>query len=304
MLYNEGGENGFQSDNPPREGEDTTHEEDGQCKTDMADMKDEKVESSHETKSMSDHKSDPGLVPNISNVEIARGSEKSGLRFHKPHQRFLRFPASTSTTINEDIVPYPFDKKHENMFSNDRRICHTPTYSIASDLQVEVSEVGSPTSTVEEIAETNSTTDRDSVVYDGDIDRDVSSGSEDMWGASFHGREAQVVSREDIPEGNNNSKDIASPISLRQIDEEDVADMSSFSSRSDMPDDTPPYAINSDHNIFGYRKYSVGETEAPQSSNSPYVSSPQKGLMDSYVDHLPNETHSEKPEVSHFGAIM
>ncbi|KAE9594152.1 hypothetical protein Lalb_Chr18g0050791 [Lupinus albus] len=226
LLYTEGSESGFQAYNAPREGEETTHQDDGQRKIHSSEMKDVKAESAHETKSMSGHTSEPNLFPNDSNVEPSRVSDNSRLRFHVPHQRLLKFPSSSSTTITEEHIPSPFNKKHD-LFSNDRRICHTPTYSIASDLQVEVSEVGSPASTVEETAETNSTSERDSVVYDGDIDRDVSSGSEDLWGASFHGRgETQGVSNEDIAKGNNSFKDITSPISLRQIDEENAADES------------------------------------------------------------------------------
>ncbi|KAK7289754.1 hypothetical protein RIF29_03662 [Crotalaria pallida] len=287
LLYAKGSDSGLQSNNAPKEGEKNTHEEDEKFKTDM---KNEKVKNAHDTKSMSDHTTEPDLFPNISN------EEKSRVSFHEPHhQRHLRFPTSTSIGTNEEHIPSPFDKKHD-LFSCDRRMCHTPTYSIASDLQVEVSEVGSPASTVEEIHETNSTSDRDSVVYDGDIDRDISSGSEELWGASFHGREAQGVSQEDIAEGNNNSRSTTSPTSLGQIDEENVADVSSFSSRSDMPEDTPTYAANSEHNIFSYMKNSIGETEAPQPSKSLHVTSPQKGLMDNSVDNLPNETFSEKSE--------
>ncbi|KAJ1384189.1 hypothetical protein SESBI_42742 [Sesbania bispinosa] len=303
LIYNEGGENGLQALNPLRKGEETTLENDGKCKTNMADMK---LEKSQETKSMSHQTNKPGLIPNMSHVGTAKALEKpgTGLRFSMPHDRLLNLPVPTNTTINEsmyDTVPSPLDKRHENMFLTDRRasVCHTPTYSIASDLQVEVSEVGSLASTVDENAETNSSTDRDSVIYDGDIDRDVSSGSEELWGASFHGREAQGVrTEEDIAEVNNDSRDIVSPISLRQIDEENVADVSSMSSGDDLPEDTPTCVINSDHNIFGYMNNSVGETEAPQSSIFSHVSSPQKQLTGSSLDQLPNEAHSEKPEES------
>ena len=300
LMYNEGGKSGFQAPNSLEKGEETTHEKDEKCQSDMADMKDKEV--AHETKSMPDHTSEPSLIPNTSNVETSRISEKPRPRYTKPHGRLINFPmpatTTIATTINEfDNLPSPIDKRHENIFFADRRNCHTPTYSIASDLQVEVSEVGSLASTVDENGETNSNTDRDSVLYDGDIDRDVSSGSEDLWGASFHGGQAHGVSEEDIAEASNNSKDMASSTALRQINEENVADVSSMYSKSDMPEDTSTHAINSDHNIFGYMKYSVGESEAPQSSNSSSVSSPPKQLIDSCVDQLPNETHSEISEV-------
>ncbi|XP_057428774.1 uncharacterized protein LOC130722148 isoform X2 [Lotus japonicus] len=303
LLYNEGGENGSETPNPVSKGHETTHEENGKCETSVADMKVEEVENAHEAKSMSNQTSkSTGLVPNISNVETTHISEKS--RFCEPHKRLLNLPESTKTarsvTINEssmhDSVPSPVDKRQEMMFLTDRRVCHTPTYSIASDLQVEVSEVGSPTSTIEENANSNSTSDRDSsILYDGDIDRDVSSGSEDLWGASFHG--TRGVRSEENNEEVNNSKDIISPISLRQIDEENVADVSSMSSRSDLPEDTPTCARSSDHhNIFGYMKYSERENESPQSSISSSVSSHQTSLIGSSVEQLPEESHSVKPK--------
>ncbi|GMG98315.1 hypothetical protein Nepgr_000155 [Nepenthes gracilis] len=59
---------------------------------------------------------------------------------------------------------------------------HTPTYSIASDMHVNVSEAGSPSFN----AEANSPTDKESFVYYGDVDKDISSDDEDFWGASSH----------------------------------------------------------------------------------------------------------------------
>nr|XP_027190177.1 uncharacterized protein LOC101515121 [Cicer arietinum] len=273
-------------------------EEDEKCKTDIDDMKNEKLKTSHhDTKSLSESESS-SIVSNISNVKTNKSvsqKPRPGPRFSKPHERLLNIPIPstniTTNTINEsmyDNVPSPIDKRQETMFLTDRRFCHTPTYSIASDLQVEVSEIGSLTSTVDENGESNnSPSDRDSVLYDGDIDRDVSSGSEDLWGASFHGR---VITEEDNninneEEVNNTSKDIVSPISLRQIDEEDVADVSSYSSRDEGPEDTPTCCVvTTDHNIFGtYMKYSLGKFEMPQSSNSSYMTTPQ--------NQLSNETH-------------
>ncbi|KHN13935.1 hypothetical protein glysoja_047794 [Glycine soja] len=282
LIYNESGENGLHTPNPPTtNGEESTHEEDGKCITDMENTIDE---NDHETKSMSGQISEPGS-----------DRSRPWARFPKPHARLLSFPVSTTATtyitnINEalyDTVTSVVDKRQESMFLNHGRNCHTPTYSIASDLQVEVSEVGSPTSTVGENAETNSSIDRDSIFYDGDIGRDVSSGSEELWGASFHGgKEARGVRSEadNNAEVNNNSKDVVSSTTPRHIDE-NAADVSSMSSKSDVPEDTPTNAINNHHNFFGYMKYPVGETEAPQSSNSSHA-----------LDQLPNEAHSERPE--------
>ncbi|KAK7305360.1 hypothetical protein VNO77_43265 [Canavalia gladiata] len=281
LIYNESGANGLQASDPLKMREETTHEEDGKCETDMDGMKDEKVRNDHETKSMSDQINESNITPNISNIENVGVSEKPGSSFQES--------TTTNTIINEsmyDAVTSVVDKRQESMFLSGRRICHTPTYSIASDLQVEVSEIGSLASTVDENVETNSSTDRDSIIYDGDVDRDVSSGSEDLWGTSFHGvKEAQETRSEDDNAQVNMSKGVVSPIALRPIDEENAADVSSCNMSPDLPDDTPTYAINNFHNIFDHMKHSMEETEAPQSSNSSNV-----------LDQLPNETLLKRPE--------
>ncbi|ESW18732.1 hypothetical protein PHAVU_006G065500 [Phaseolus vulgaris] len=282
LIYSGSEESGLQTSNPSIKGDESTHEEDGKCKIDMNDMKGETMK--HKTKSISNQISDSGL-------------EKSGRwpKFPKPHERVFNLPISTSSTsaissnINEamyETVTSVIDKRQENMFLTSGRLCHTPTYSVASDLQVEVSEIGSPTSTVGENDEINSSTDRDSILYDGDIDRDISSGSEELWGASFHGvKETQKVKNDgDNVEVNNSSKDVVSPFDPCHIDEENAVDVCSSSSKSDVPENTPTHAIDSHHNIFGYTKHFMGGNEAPQSSN-----------FSRTLDQFPNETHSENP---------
>lgn len=58
---------------------------------------------------------------------------------------------------------------------------HAPSYSIASDMQVEVSEVCSPPLTIDE---NMSYQDEDVSTYDGDIERNISWDGEDMWAGS------------------------------------------------------------------------------------------------------------------------
>ena len=141
------------------------------------------------------------------------------------------------------------------------------------------------------------------MIYDRDIDKDVTFDSEDMWGASLHLKEVRRVSEQDISELNS-WRDISSPLSMQNIDEENAADVSSMSSRSDMPDDTPTYAMSSDHNnIFGNMK----DFGAPQNSHSSVVSERWKQLMrlmDTRDSHLPHDRHSKKPGVSQFGATL
>ena len=280
LISKQGNENESKASNPLSEGEETTHEANEKCETDMKNIRDEEVENAHATKSMPDHTSEQDLIPNTTNVERDIDSVYESL-------------------------PSLADKNQESMFFTDRRISHNPSYSLASDLQVEVSEVGSPTLTVDESHDTITTTDGESIIYDGDIDRDVTSGSEDMWGASLHAREVRRVSEQDISEVNN-WKDIAFPNSLQNIDEENAADVSSMSSKSDMPEDTPiaTLAMSSDHNIFGNVKDFRGETDAPQPSCSSNVSSRRERLMHTCVNHIRDQTHSKKPEVSYFGSSI
>ncbi|KAF7800904.1 putative transmembrane protein [Senna tora] len=157
--------------------------------------------------------------PKISNDEKAGVSEAPPPPLeldNKPiNEKFLNFPITTSssnvvTSISESL---PFEspsssKNQENVLFSDRCIFHKPTCSIASDLQVEFSEVGSPT--------TLTIDGEESVVFDGDggdIDKDIiaiaTPGSED-FGEDLS---AEV--------SNSSSKSIASLIPLQQIDEEE-----------------------------------------------------------------------------------
>ncbi|KAK7385508.1 hypothetical protein VNO78_31230 [Psophocarpus tetragonolobus] len=290
------------------EAEETTDQKNDKCEIDkMVDITGEEADNAQSTKSMSNNanKSDSILVKNVEKAEVP---EKLGEPIvSKPQDGNLNLPISSdsATKINDSLYeslssPAPVNTNQETISFTGGPInhTHTPTYSLASDLQVEVSEVGSPTLTVDDNHETTTTTDGESIIYDGDIDKDVTSGSEDMWGASLHLREVRRVSEQDISEINS-WRDISSPLSLLNIDEENAADVSSMSSRSDMPDDTPTYTMSSDHNnIFGNMKDFMTEKDAPQPSHSSVVSTRWKRLMrlmDTRVNHLPHGRHSGKP---------
>ncbi|TKY56445.1 dentin sialophosphoprotein [Spatholobus suberectus] len=299
LISKEASESESKASIPPSEGEETAHEENGKCEIDnMAEITGEEVDNAQATKSNLDHSSEPDLI-SVINVERGETSEKlEEPRVPKPQEGDLNLPISSTsaTKINDSLyesLSSPVDKNQENITGGP--ISHTPSCSFASDLQVEVSEVGSPTLTVDENHETTTTTDGESMIYDGDIDKDVTSGSEDMWGASLHLREVRRVSEQDISEVNS-WRDICSPLSLQNIDEENAADVSSMSSRSDMPDDTPTYAMSSDHNIFG--KDFGTEKGASQPTHSSVVSARWKRLMrlmDTRLNHSPHKMHSEKP---------
>ncbi|KAF5727342.1 hypothetical protein HS088_TW22G01035 [Tripterygium wilfordii] len=131
--------------------------------------------------------------------------------------------------------------------------CHTPSLSIASDLQVEVSELGSPLT----IDGNVSSGDEDSLIYDGDIDRDDTC-SEEMWGASFHGvredessfRETNEINEEDAMGENLSTVDEKSEDQFGlSIFSEEVGDQDSnyASSASSLRTETPQVSLASMH---------------------------------------------------------
>ncbi|KAL1108854.1 hypothetical protein V6Z11_D03G138600 [Gossypium hirsutum] len=117
--------------------------------------------------------------------------------------------------LSFDSSPSPSERRRvdiHSFYSTYRRQCHTPTFSIASDLQVEVSEVGSPPLTTDG---TTSPADGDSVIYDGDVERDINSESEEPWGGSFN-LSREEANRERLKE-------------LHDIIEEESAEVASIS---------------------------------------------------------------------------
>jgi len=212
------------------------------------------VNNSDPTNSISDHASEPNLIPTTKNVEV------------------LDFPISSTdvSNINDslyDSLSTPEDKNKENVLFTNGLIRHTPSISFASDLQVEFSEIGSPTLTTDE-------------------------SHEDLWG------ENEVSEHDDILEADNWSDIGSSSISLQNKDEENVAHVSFMSSASDIHDDSPTYAMSSDHNIVGNVRQTTGVSQ--YSSDVLGRWKRLMRLMDTRVDHLPQEMLSENLEVIHF----
>ncbi|KAL5580802.1 hypothetical protein UlMin_013244 [Ulmus minor] len=98
-----------------------------------------------------------------SSSEVANRSDVSNKLFSHsvPNMFDPLYEASTPTGNNKNGM-------EERMFYVDKTTIHTPTFSIASDLQVEVSEVGSPPLTVNG---NNSPNDGESLSYDGELGR-------------------------------------------------------------------------------------------------------------------------------------
>ncbi|KAF2312591.1 hypothetical protein GH714_035166 [Hevea brasiliensis] len=117
-------------------------------------------------------------------------------------------PIPKARTVNEfssEVSPFTIDRSRleNHLLYTNNGPWHTHTDSIASDMQVEVSEIGSPPLTGDESA---SSSNGDSLTYDGDIEKEITSGSEEMWGPSPHAhemaiREVNEVIGEDIAGG-------------------------------------------------------------------------------------------------------
>ncbi|XP_054817409.1 uncharacterized protein LOC129317099 isoform X2 [Prosopis cineraria] len=159
----------------------TTDQENAKSKTDIFGLRWKKLVNAQVQKSFSDVKVESGFVENNNHgfVEIDHNVSNNGSfgvlekpeeskTHHKPiNKKFLNFPIATGTAICEaplNSLSYPTSKNQEDMPFPDRCIFHEPTCSIASDLQVEFSEIGSPTTL---------TIDGESVLFDGDIDKET-----------------------------------------------------------------------------------------------------------------------------------
>ncbi|XP_047149595.1 uncharacterized protein LOC124821712 [Vigna umbellata] len=273
------------------EGKETACEENGKCETEKTvDINGKEVENAETTNSNSERANESDMIPTIDDNRAQFLEKVEEPTVAKPEEGDNNLPltSASATKINDSLyesLPPSVEKNKPTCFSGGP-IRHTPSCSLASDLQVEVSEIGSPTLTVDENNDTTTTTDGESIIYDGDIDKDVTSGSEDMWGASLHSREVRRVSEQDISELNS-WRDISSPLSLQNIDEENAADVSSIS--SDIPDDTPTFSMTHDHNnIFGVKDFVM------EPSHSSVVAARWKRLM-RLMDNRANHSSQEKP---------
>ncbi|EEF36717.1 conserved hypothetical protein [Ricinus communis] len=135
---------------------------------------------------------------------------------------------------------------------------HTPTNSIASDMQVEVSEIGSPPLTGDGSASSN---DGESLTYDGDVEKEITSGSDEMWGVSPHAprdQEQDMTSRE---VNDFDGEDTAEGFS--GFHKESEAPFAS-SSRLDMPQDVKTDSSISEHKISNDLEKHEGNLQKPQ----------------------------------------
>ncbi|XP_039012797.1 uncharacterized protein LOC120142118 [Hibiscus syriacus] len=126
--------------------------------------------------SSSSENTEPVLDQTINSTGIHNDHVRRALKLAIPPK------GGAMNRLSFDSSSSPSERRRSDFNSfYSRRQCHPPTFSIASDLQVEVPEVGSPPLTIDG---TVSSVDGDLVTYDGDVDRDINSEIEELWGGS------------------------------------------------------------------------------------------------------------------------
>ncbi|WCJ29264.1 hypothetical protein M5689_010909 [Euphorbia peplus] len=151
------------------------------------------------------------------NQQVARAKSANLTHLTTPPFRFPESPvpssgpcplprARTPNEINYLASPATIDRStlENHLLYTNSGPWHTPNDSIASDMQVEVSEVGSPPLTGDGSASSN---DGDSLTYDGDAEKEITSGSDEMWGVSPRGNKGEehgLISKEANDLSNDN----------------------------------------------------------------------------------------------------
>ncbi|KAK7844108.1 hypothetical protein CFP56_011577, partial [Quercus suber] len=207
-----------------------------------------------------------------------------------------------------DTSPSADDKNRRegSAFFAEKAYCHTPTHSIASDLQVEFSDGSPPLS----LDGTNSAIDAESETYDEEMEKEATFGSEGMWGASsdisglqnYESKSRHEDSQKDIVEvgvlgiNKNFDDDIMSSIRPQRVDDQELTAMSSLSSSAiDISGESQVQSINIKHMIHDDIKQVVEEVKEPKPESS--NSSDSQIHVGKSMGHSPNEVYSEKPKV-------
>ncbi|KAK6927072.1 hypothetical protein RJ641_008791, partial [Dillenia turbinata] len=183
-----------------------------------------------------------------------------------------------------DSSPSAIDKRRaeDPFFFTDNGTTHTPSFSIASDLQVEVSEIGSPPT----VDGANSPTERESFMPEEDMDRGVTCypGSEESFGASSHlggveeneSRSGAVheISEQDIIEVGFVAviKKFDGPLPPAQVTDEHIEQVSSDLTLSSSPQ---AKLTHFDHNTLTKGQVVEHGTGKPKSSDSSDASTPE-----------------------------
>lgn len=195
-------------------------------------------------------------------------------------------------------------RTEDPFFYDNKEMHHAPSNSLASDLQVEISEVSSPRSI--------SSPDEESLMRHVGVKKEITSDSEEMCAVSSHlsgvdeheskSREVHEVSEQDIIEVgfsriNHKSDSITCDMPEKVVEQDSVNSDSSSPSKIDLPESIQAHAMDF-------------KPEHPGASDSLYASSSQNLDFREYeiaqdstkevATHITPPINSEKPEVSQF----
>lgn len=142
-------------------------------------------------------------------------------------------PSPSGLSLLENTI------ENERLYYPNRPMHHTPGQSIASDLQVEVSEVGSPP-----LTDDGNSSVGEEISIDGEIEKAITSSSEDVLMSSSH------LAR--VDENESNSREV------REVTEQDIVEFGF--SRFHMSENNVPQNIPSERTI---EPYSTGSSSFP-----------------------------------------
>ncbi|CAK7331306.1 unnamed protein product [Dovyalis caffra] len=231
--------------------------------------------------------------------------------FHNRAPNSLPLPcpvpkARAAAEPSYDSSPSVIDntRMEEHFFYKQKDPWHTPTNSIASDMQVEVSEIGSPPLTADGTASSN---DSESLIYDGDSENEITSGSEELWGASPLAPKVQEHENSPRPlyevEGKDATEEGFSRVRNEPEDPIAPSMWSLSSSRAEISHEDQAHSMNFDPKNSNYVKLLVGEEREQGPSNSLDVFPPEHSLerirpMEDSMAHKPSEGSFQKPQES------
>ncbi|GKV26169.1 hypothetical protein SLEP1_g35515 [Rubroshorea leprosula] len=265
-----------------------------------------------ETDSIKDNQSSSSSSSEASEMILNRIKFPQVLSDHAQRSLVQAAPLKSplkSTSLDRppfDYSPTAIDKPRFDNRSFFNVPCHTPTYSIASDLQVEVSEVGSPR-LMPLVDGAASFVDEDTITYDADVDKDITPESEEKWGGSFYqegrdgkgskSRELHETREEHTFNGHSDlNKKPEDSIVLPTVSENSLI---SFSPKTETIENGQSYPTDINHHNTEGVEPTVTEVEVSRMSNVSNESSPRSlknRIREDFTVHSSSQANFERPE--------
>ncbi|GLT27242.1 hypothetical protein SLA2020_022560 [Shorea laevis] len=265
-----------------------------------------------ETDSIKDNQSSSSSSSEASEMILNRIKFPQVLSDHAQRSLIQATPLKSplrSTSLDRppfDYGPTANDKPRFNNRSFFNVPCHTPTYSIASDLQVEVSEVGSP-QLMPLLDGAASFVDEDTITYDANVDKDITPKSEEKWGGSFYqeerdgkgskSRELHENREEQTFSGHSDwNKMLEDSTVLPTVSENSLI---SFSPKTETIENSQSYPTNINHQNAEGVEPTVTEVKVSRMSNVSNESSPRSlknRIREDFTVHSSPQVDFKRPK--------